>query len=168
MKYFIDKNDNNQIYAYEDEVSDEQIKTGLTPISEEEFNSLINPPKSEEELLNEAKELKINEINTKKENILNGGFSFKGKIYQSSNEDQLRINGAVTNALVNPNLIPYVDWIALDNTTTRFSVDEFKLFASSMAYFVQETIFKASALKEKARNAQSKEELDLIVWESEK
>ncbi|EJA4608847.1 hypothetical protein MU932_001885, partial [Campylobacter jejuni] len=45
-------------------------------------------------------------------------------------------------------------------------VDEFKLFASSMAYFVQETIFKASALKEKARNAQSKEELDLIVWES--
>lgn len=29
-------------------------------------------------------------------------------------------------------------------------------------------IFKASALKEKARNAQSKEELDLIVWESEK
>ncbi|EHB9894446.1 DUF4376 domain-containing protein, partial [Campylobacter jejuni] len=109
-----------------------------------------------------------NEINTKKENILNGGFSFKSKIYQSSNEDQLRINGAVTNALVNPNLIPYIDWIALDNTTTRFSVDEFKLFASSMAYFVQETIFKASALKEKARNAQSKEELDLIVWESEK
>ena len=37
-----------------------------------------------------------------------------------------------------------------------------------MAYFVQETIFKASALKEKARNTQSKEELDLIVWESEK
>ncbi|EFN2213515.1 DUF4376 domain-containing protein, partial [Campylobacter jejuni] len=141
---------------------------GLTPISEEEFNSLINPPKSEEELLNEAKELKINEINTKKESVLNGGFSFKGKIYQSSNEDQLRINGAVTNALVNPNLIPYIDWIALDNTTTRFSVEEFKLFASSMAYFVQETIFKASALKEKARNAQSKEELDLIVWESEK
>ncbi|EBH4142408.1 hypothetical protein A0M37_02905 [Campylobacter jejuni] len=166
MKYFIDKNNNNQIYAYEDEVSNEQIKTGLTPISEEEFNSLINPPKSEEELLNEAKELKINEINTKKENILNGGFSFKGKIYQSSNEDQLRINGAVTNALVNPSLIPYIDWIALDNSTTRFSVDEFKLFASSMAYFVQKTIFKASALKEKARNAQSKEELDLIVWES--
>ncbi|EHL8036786.1 hypothetical protein GKK05_001852, partial [Campylobacter jejuni] len=120
MKYFIDKNDNNQIYAYEDEVSDEQIKTGLTPISEEEFNSLINPPKSEEELLNEAKELKINEINAKKESVLNGGFSFKGKIYQSSNEDQLRINGAVTNALVNPNLIPYIDWIALDNSTTRF------------------------------------------------
>ncbi|EEL0777043.1 DUF4376 domain-containing protein, partial [Campylobacter jejuni] len=110
MKYFIDKNNNNQIYAYEDEVSDEQIKTGLTPISEEEFNSLINPPKSEEELLNEAKELKINEINAKKESVLNGGFSFKGKIYQSSNEDQLRINGAVTNALVNPNLIPYIDW----------------------------------------------------------
>ncbi|EAK8194335.1 DUF4376 domain-containing protein [Campylobacter jejuni] len=165
MKYFIDKNNNNQIYAYEDEVSDEQIKTGLTPISEEEFNSLINPPKSEEELLNEAKELKINEINTKKENILNGGFSFKGKIYQSSNEDQLRINGAVTNALVNPSLIPYIDWIALDNSTTRFSVDEFKLFASSMAYFIQQTIFRAKDLKEKIRNATSLEELNSITWE---
>ncbi|HEF2890512.1 TPA: hypothetical protein R8758_001841, partial [Campylobacter jejuni] len=69
MKYFIDKNDNNQIYAYEDEVSDEQIKTGLTPISEEKFNALTSPPKSEEELLNEAKELKINEINAKKESV---------------------------------------------------------------------------------------------------
>ncbi|MFY0745417.1 hypothetical protein [Campylobacter sp. LH-2024] len=163
MKYFIDKN--KQIYAYEDEATDEQIKEGLTPISEEEFNALINPPKSEEELLNEAKELKINEINAKKENILNGGFSFKGKIYQSSNEDQLRINGAVTNALVNPNLIPYIDWIALDNTTTRFSVEEFKLFASSMAYFIQQTIFKAKDLKEKIRNAISLEELNSITWE---
>ncbi|WP_317904402.1 DUF4376 domain-containing protein, partial [Campylobacter jejuni] len=116
-------------------------------------------------LLNEAKELKINEINTKKENILNGGFSFKGKIYQSSNEDQLRINGAVTNALVNPSLIPYIDWIALDNSTTRFSVDEFKLFASSMAYFIQQTIFRAKDLKEKIRNATSLEELNSITWE---
>ncbi|EJA8789129.1 DUF4376 domain-containing protein [Campylobacter coli] len=163
MKYFIDQN--NQIYAYENEATNDQIKEGLTPISEEEFNALINPPKSEEELLNEAKELKINEINTKKENILNGGFSFKGKIYQSSNEDQLRINGAVTNALVNPNLIPYIDWIALDNTTTRFSVDEFKLFASSMAYFIQQTIFRAKDLKEKIRSATSLEELNLITWE---
>ncbi|NBE34218.1 DUF4376 domain-containing protein [Campylobacter jejuni] len=162
MKYFKDKN--NEIYAYEDEATDEQIKEGLTPISEEEFNALINPPKSEEELLNEAKELKINEINTKKENILNGGFSFKGKIYQSSNEDQLRINGAVTNALINPNLIPYIDWIALDNTTTRFSVEEFKLFASSMAYFIQQTIFRAKDLKEKIRNATSLEELNSITW----
>ncbi|TKX33043.1 DUF4376 domain-containing protein [Campylobacter taeniopygiae] len=163
MKYFIDKN--NQIYAYEDEVADEQIKEGLTPISEEEFNALINPPKSEEELLNEAKELKINEINQTKEKVLNGGFSFEGKIYQSSSEDQLRINGAITNALVNPNLISYIDWIALDNTTTRFSVEEFKLFASSMAYFVQETIFKAKDLKEKIRNATSLEELNSITWE---
>ncbi|EHR9968496.1 DUF4376 domain-containing protein [Campylobacter jejuni] len=163
MKYFIDQN--NQIYAYENEATNDQIKEGLTPISEEEFNALINPPKSEEELLNEAKELKINEINTKKENILNGGFSFKGKIYQSSNEDQLRINGAVTNALVSPNLIPYIDWIALDNTTTRFSVEEFKLFASSMAYFIQQTIFRAKDLKEKIRNVTSLEELNLITWE---
>ncbi|EDO9453824.1 DUF4376 domain-containing protein [Campylobacter coli] len=163
MKYFIDQN--NQIYAYENEATNDQIKEGLTPISEEEFNALINPPKSEEELLNEAKELKINEINAKKENILNGGFSFKGKIYQSSNEDQLRINGAVTNALVNPNLIPYIDWIALDNSTTSFSVDEFKLFASSMAYFIQQTIFRAKDLKEKIRNATSLEELNLITWE---
>ncbi|ECL6414731.1 DUF4376 domain-containing protein [Campylobacter coli] len=168
MKYFIDKNNNNQIYAYEDNTKDEQIKEGLILLSEEEFNSLVNPPKTKEELLNEAKELKINEINIKKESVLNGGFLFQEKIYQSSNEDQLRINGAVTNALVNPSLVSHIEWIALDNTITKFSVDEFKIFASSMAYFVQETIFKASALKEKARNAQSKEELDLIVWESEK
>lgn len=167
MKYFIDKNDNNQIYAYEDEVSDGQIKTGLTPISEKEFNALMNPPKSEEELLNEEKELKINEINTRKEQILKGGFTYKGKVYQSSNEDQLRINGTVTNALVNANVVSNIQWIALDNTITSFSIDEFKIFASSMAYFVQETIFKANALKVKARNAQSQEELELITWENE-
>ncbi|EKC3904144.1 hypothetical protein OPY77_001920, partial [Campylobacter coli] len=119
MKYFIDKNNNNQIYAYEDNTKDEQIKEGLILLSEEEFNSLVNPPKTKEELLNEAKELKINEINTKKESVLNGGFLFQEKIYQSSNEDQLRINGAVTNALVNPNLVSHIEWIALDNTITN-------------------------------------------------
>lgn len=50
MKYFIDKNNNNQIYAYEDNTKDEQIKEGLILLSEEEFNSLVNPPKTKEEL----------------------------------------------------------------------------------------------------------------------
>ena len=48
MKYF--KDNNNNIYAYEEDVADEQIKDGLIPITEEEADTLSNPPKTQSEL----------------------------------------------------------------------------------------------------------------------
>lgn len=121
----------------------------------------------EEKPLEELIALKCEQINTLRDEKLNAGFEFDGKLYQSTQLDQLRINGAVTNALVNANKVKEIEWIALDNSITQFSIDKFKLFASAMAYFVQATIFKANTLKSQAREAKNITELEAIIWEQE-
>jgi hypothetical protein len=49
MKYFKDKN--NEVWAYEDEVKDEQIANGLISITETEFNAIVNPPLTQEQII---------------------------------------------------------------------------------------------------------------------
>lgn len=48
MQYF--KNENNVVYAYEDDADPKFITDGLTPITEEEAHSLLNPPLTLEQL----------------------------------------------------------------------------------------------------------------------
>ncbi|WP_291951400.1 DUF4376 domain-containing protein [Campylobacter sp.] len=169
MKYFIDKNDNNQIYAYEDDVKNEQIKGGLIPLSEEEFNTLINPPKSEDAILKELKENKINEIRIKKNEVLEGGIIYNNKIFQTREKDKLNINGAVTNLMLDmqsgSGSIKEIVWIDIEDKKVIFTPQEFLQFATAVAYNTQEITFKANALKEKVEQANSKEELEIIVWE---
>lgn len=53
MMYF--KDNNNSVYAYDDDVNPELIKPGLTAISEEEALKLAaNPPRTKEQLINIA------------------------------------------------------------------------------------------------------------------
>ncbi|MDV1267046.1 tail fiber assembly protein [Citrobacter freundii] len=52
MKYYID--DENNIYAYEDECDEEFIAEGLTLITENEANEILNPPLTHEELIQVA------------------------------------------------------------------------------------------------------------------
>ncbi|MCR6593629.1 DUF4376 domain-containing protein [Campylobacter insulaenigrae] len=167
MKYFIDNN--NQIYAYEDDVKNEQIKEGLIPLSEEEFNTLINPPKSEDAILKELKENKINEIRIKKNEVLEGGIVYNNKIFQTREKDKLNINGAVTNLMLDmqsgSGSIKEIVWIDIEDKKVIFTPQEFLQFAAAVAYNTQEITFKANALKEKVEQANSKEELEIIVWE---
>ena len=52
------KDENNNIWAYEDNVKPEQIKAGLTAISDTEFNEITNPPPTQEQLDATAKQAK--------------------------------------------------------------------------------------------------------------
>lgn len=49
MKYF--KDDKNSIYAYEDDVDEKYVKSGLTEITEEEAMALANPAPNQEQLI---------------------------------------------------------------------------------------------------------------------
>ncbi|AJC92499.1 hypothetical protein (DUF4376 domain) [Campylobacter subantarcticus LMG 24377] len=169
MRYFKDTNDNNQLYAYEDDVRDEQIKVGLTEISEEEFNLITNPPKSEEVLLREIKENKLNEIRAKRDEALESGLIYNEHTFQTSQKDKLNINGAVTNLMLDmqsgTNLISEIIWIDKNDEKITFTPQDFLKFASSVAYHTQEITFKANALKQKVYQAKSKQDLEAIVWE---
>lgn len=56
MKYF--KDNKNSVYAYEDDVDDKYVKSGLTEITEEEAMSLATPAPSPEHLVSTAVEKK--------------------------------------------------------------------------------------------------------------
>ncbi|MDC6989933.1 tail fiber assembly protein [Escherichia coli] len=49
MKYYIDGE--NNVYAYEDDCDEEFIAEGLTLITENEANEILNPPPTKEELI---------------------------------------------------------------------------------------------------------------------
>ena len=99
MQYFLDSQ--NQIWAYEDYVPQEEIKEGLTPITNEEFERLTTPPPpSAEELLELAKQEKLAEIRAKRDSLLEGSIEDKGHIFQTREKDKLNINGTVTNIIL--------------------------------------------------------------------
>jgi 3-deoxy-D-arabino-heptulosonate 7-phosphate synthase len=83
MKYY--KNSQNQIYAYDDDVSEDQIKEGLTKITEAQAQKILNvePPI---EQLREAKTAELArwthsmgdscKINLKDFGLINGGYRY--------------------------------------------------------------------------------------------
>lgn len=49
MQYF--KNSKNEVYVYDDDCEEKFIAEGLTPITENEANEILNPPPTKEELI---------------------------------------------------------------------------------------------------------------------
>lgn len=158
MKYFKDTNDNNQLYAYEDDAT--QIKQGLTSISEEEFLKLTSP--SEEEILNILKEEKKIQINYEKEQDINSGIKFKNSFFQTRKQDRTNIFNCLLDAKLND--IKTITWLDIDNKEILFSFDEFVQFASNIRSKEQECVFKANNLKTQIINAKTKEELSNINY----
>lgn len=167
MKYY--KDSNNALWAYEDYVKDEEIKEGLTPITNEEFERLTTPPPpSTEELLANAKQAKLEEIRLKRDSSLEGGIEYQGHTFQTREKDKLNINGAVTNLMLdiqNTKSISEIIWIDSNDEKVSFTPNEFLVFASSVAFHTQEITFKANALKARVESALSVEEVEEIVWE---
>lgn len=167
MQYFLDSQ--NQIWAYEDYVPQEEIKEGLTPITQEEFERLTTPPPpSAEELLELAKQEKLAEIRAKRDSLLEGSIEYKGHIFQTREKDKLNINGAVTNLILDiqsTKSISEIIWIDINDEKVSFTPNDFLIFASSVAYQTQEITFKANTLKASIEAAKSVEEVQKIIWE---
>lgn len=167
MQYFLDSQ--NQIWAYEDYVPQEEIKEGLTPITQEEFERLTTPPPpSAEELLELAKQEKLAEIRAKRDSLLERSIEYKGHIFQTREKDKLNINGAVTNLILDiqsTKSISEIIWIDIHDERVSFTPNDFLIFASSVAYQTQEITFKANTLKASIEAAKSVEEVQKIIWE---
>ena len=167
MQYY--KDSNNALWAYEDYVPQEEIKEGLTPITNEEFERLTTPPPpSAEELLELAKQEKLAEIRAKRDSLLEGSIEYKGHIFQTREKDKLNINGAVTNLILDiqsTKSISEIIWIDIHDERVSFTPNDFLIFASSVAYQTQEITFKANTLKASIEAAKSVEEVQKIIWE---
>jgi len=97
MKYY--KNKNNKVYAYETEESYEKFgkDLNLTKISNEERHKILNPPKTQEEKVNEIANLIISIHNTETKNTkYYFGWGFKNGIESlarhPNHPDALKLN----------------------------------------------------------------------------
>ncbi len=118
-------------------------------------------PKSLESL----KELKAEEINAKRDEAINSGVSFKGKVFQSAERDRNLLSAAISLYSLNNNLPRNFVWIAKDNTQVPMNLQELIELGSLMAEKVNENTIKARNLKNNIKAVTSTQELELIVWE---
>lgn len=122
-----------------------------------------------EKILNALKEIKLDEIRAKKDEVLESGIVYHEHTFQTSQKDKLNINGAVTNLMLDiqsgTNSISEITWIDINDEKVTFTPQDFLKFASAVAYHTQEITFKANMIKEKIQQANSKEELEGIKWE---
>ncbi|WP_104722191.1 DUF4376 domain-containing protein [Helicobacter mesocricetorum] len=115
--------------------------------------------------LESLKELKAEEINAKRDEVINAGVSFKGKVFQSAERDRNLLSAAISLYSLNNNIPPNFVWIAKDNTRVPMNLEDLIGLASLMALNVNENTLKARALKDRIEAAASTDELALIVWE---
>lgn len=125
----------------------------------------------EDKPLETLKEIKTLEIDSKKEEAINAGCEYKGKVYQCSTSDQTLILGRISQAQATTQAgvetqSQSIAWIAKDNTITSFSLQEFMGLGVAIANYIEQITFKARTLKDKVAEAKSTEEVKAIVWES--
>ncbi|ECP6146344.1 DUF4376 domain-containing protein [Campylobacter jejuni] len=137
---------------------------------DEENNLYIISYEIKEKALEELKELKLEELKAIKEEKLLF-MPFKNTIFQIDTEAKINISGKVSEImLANLNNTPLenIAWIDKDNKITTFNKEEFLEFGVGIAKYTESIIFKNDELRNKVKNSTSLEELNLIVWESEK
>jgi len=158
MNYFKDKN--NKVFAYEDNAKDEQIKDGLTPISESEFNELIAPK------LEDIQAQKVVSINSSCTQAIESGFESNAlgepHIYQSDELDQLNLIGVVASGVdqhfkCSANGGESWEW-------KQHTVEQLKQVLSDGAIVKGQLLQKAGLLKAQVSSASTVEELDAIEW----
>lgn len=160
-----------------DDITPEEIQAGAKAVkeyclankNENLYFEYLLAISQEDEKLNVLKENKKYEIQTKRDEALEGGLIYNEHTFQTRKEDKQNIIGAATNLMLDmqskANSISEIIWIDINDEKVTFTPQDFLKFASSVAYHTQEIIFKANALKERIEQAKSEQDLEAIVWE---
>jgi len=149
----------NQIYAYETEA----IRTSfgsdqLVPISLDEVDAYINPPKS----INELKLQQWETIKAARTQAEYGGFTWDGSTFDSDAISQARLTGAVQLAQLNPALA--LDWTLASNTVRTLSAADLTAVGVALGVHVSTQFTKGQTLRAQIDAATTKEAVEAIVW----
>lgn len=156
MRYF--KDNKNEIWAYEDYVSDLEIPEGLIPLSQEETETLLTP--SPQEMLETAKANKKVEINAKRDEAIEQDIEFNGEIFANKKSDRDTISSYLSLSLPEN-----FAWIAKNNTPVPMTKKNLTALASLMFSSLNENVLKARVLKNRVDASSTIEEVEAIVWE---
>ncbi|QYH12660.1 DUF4376 domain-containing protein [Campylobacter jejuni] len=118
------------------------------------------------EVLEVKKELKKREITRKRDEAINGGVEYNGKVFQSSEKDRNLLTSTISLFSITKQVPEGFKWIAKDNEAVSFSLEDLIALGGVMANAVNASMIKARNLKDQIEQASSLEELDLITWDS--
>lgn len=116
--------------------------------------------------LDELKIAKREEINKARDKAEQGGFEYMGKVFDSDPISCQRISCAAQ-AMQMASMseeTPTIVWTCKDNTTIELNATELLGLVVALAEWSNTCHEKATALKSKIADCQTKEELDTIQW----
>lgn len=151
------------ILRVNDEVFFETIKEG--------YNFYNNKTKKFElkdfRTLDDLKLSKIAQINAKRDSLETGGFEYLGKVFDSDSISVQRLTSASMTAqlALSQGQEFSIVWTCQDNSNVTLSAVEVVGTVPALAQHSAMLHVKASELKEQVKNATTKEEVEVIVWE---
>ena len=119
----------------------------------------------ESEALEVKKELKKREITGKRDEAINGGVEYKGKVFQSGEKDRNLLTSTISLFSVTKAVPEGCKWIAKDNEAVDFTLEDLINLGGVMANAVNLHTMKARELKDKVEKAKSIEALEKINME---
>ncbi|MCW1318216.1 DUF4376 domain-containing protein [Campylobacter jejuni] len=129
-----------------------------------EYFAMFKEVSTQEASLKYAKEFKKDEIDKARDLVIEGGVSYKDKIFQSAVKDRNLLTSTVSLFAITKQVPEGFVWIAKDNTAIPFTLEELIELGSIMANSVNTNTIKARNLKDKIEQAKTLEELESIVW----
>ncbi|EAL9138442.1 DUF4376 domain-containing protein [Campylobacter jejuni] len=168
----------NDDFTFIDDLAQDEINAGLEAVKEvlinanetellKEYFSMFYQVSSEDAKLKYAKEFKKYEIDKSKDNAIEGGVSYKDKIFQSAEKDRNLLTNTVSLFAITKQLPEGFVWISKDNEAVPFTLEELIELGGIMANSVNTNAIKARTLKDKVEQAQTLEEIEAIKWDNE-
>lgn len=117
------------------------------------------------EALEVKKELKKREITQKRNEVINGGVEYKGKVFQSGEKDRNLLTSTISLFSITQAVPEGFKWIAKDNEAVSFTLQDLIALGGLMANAVNLHTMKARELKDKVEKANSVEALEKIAVE---
>ncbi|EOG9652578.1 DUF4376 domain-containing protein [Campylobacter upsaliensis] len=117
------------------------------------------------EALEVKKELKKAEITQKRDEAINGGVKYKGKVFQSGEKDRNLLTSTTSLFSITKKVPEGFRWIAKDNEAVSFTLEDLIALGGIMANSVNLYTMKARELKDKVEKAKSVAALEKIQVE---
>ena len=129
-----------------------------------EIKEIIIPEPS----LDELKQQKHDEINRERDEAEQGGFEYMGKVFDSDQVSCIRMTCAAQSlqavSLQEGLGDITITWTCQDNSTIDLNAEQLSGLVIALAQWSNKCHQRATELKEQVELAQSKEELEKIVW----
>ncbi|TNH31980.1 DUF4376 domain-containing protein [Campylobacter helveticus] len=119
---------------------------------------------SNDEVLLFAKMDKKADIDKKRDEVINEGVEYKGKVFQSSEKDRNLLTSTTSLFSITKQVPQGFKWISKDNEAVDFTLQDLIALGGKMAESVNLNTMKARALKDKVEKARNLNELESIQW----